>query len=210
MIQIAYQNQHFIAVDKPLNWLSVPSRMGERDARNTLGTFLQNEVLKKQIYPVHRLDFEVSGVILFALSKEAHKDSQLWFEDKSMIKIYEASTENPHKIQLHPEQQFLWKSTILRGKKRAYEHETGKLAITKAIVLTTMPLKWELQPVTGRSHQLRFELSKQGYPICGDTLYGAKPLDTPGISLRAVRLTFPLEIQKKWSLPQKIEVPSHF
>lgn len=210
MIQIAYQNQDFIAVDKPSNWLSVPSRLGADDVRNTLGTFLQNQVLKKQIYPVHRLDYEVSGLILFALTKEAHKDCQIWFEDKSISKVYEALTENPQNSQLHPQQEFLWQSLLLRGKKRAYEHHAGKTAITKASVLSVKPLKWELQPITGRSHQLRFELSKQGYPICGDSLYGAKTPYENGISLRAIRIVFPLDIQKKWSLPEKIQVSSAF
>lgn len=208
MIQIAFENSHFIAVDKPSEWLSVPSRMGAKDSRNTLGTILQKQ-LSKQIYPVHRLDFEVSGLMLFALSSEAHKDSQKWFEDKSLQKIYYALTENPQNQQLHPQQEFLWESKILRGKKRAYEHELGKQALTRALVMdSNNPLKWQLEPLTGRSHQLRFELYKRGFPILGDTLYSSQKIFSPGIALRAVKLVFPIEIQKKWSLPEKIEVAS--
>lgn len=208
MVKIAFENPYFIAVDKPSEWLSVPSRMGAADSRNTLGTILQKQ-LGQQIYPIHRLDFEVSGLMLFALTPDSHRDSQKWFEDKSIQKIYHALTENPQDQHLHPHQEFLWQSKILRGKKRAYEHELGKEALTKAkFIGSDKHLLWHLEPLTGRSHQLRFELYKRGFPILGDALYGAQTVFSPGIALRAVKLIFPIEFQKKWSLPDKIEVTS--
>ncbi len=208
MPTIIFQNEHFVAVDKPSGWLSVPARMGTEDKRPVVGIELQKTF--KKIYPVHRLDFEVSGVILYALEAKAHKDSQKWFEEKSVQKIYHALTENPQNKQLSPHQNFLWTSKILRGKKRAYDHELGKEALTEAqfLELTGSQLKWELKPLTGRSHQLRYEMTKQGFPILGDTLYGSQTAYTPGIALRAVELYFPQEIQSQWNLPNQIKVPS--
>ena len=58
---VLFENENFIAVDKKSGVLSVPSRMGKEDPRPVLGLELQ-ETLKKQIFPVHRLDFEVSGM----------------------------------------------------------------------------------------------------------------------------------------------------
>lgn len=99
-----------------------------------------------------------------------------------------------------------WISFILRGKKRAYEVEAsrGKKAITKAILLGKITiadqlyLYWHLMPITGRSHQLRYEFYKRGIPILGDTLYGAN-ITTPlslslqsrnSIALHAFKLDF--------------------
>lgn len=210
MISIVFKNNHFIAVDKPALWLSVPSRQGKQETRKVLGTTLQNDILKKQIYPVHRLDYEVSGIILFALTKEAHKDSQSWFEDKKVQKIYTALTQNLTHKHLEEKSEFLWKSKILRGKKRAYDHPQGKPSETFARVLTPHPLKWHLEPWTGRSHQLRYELSKNGYPIIGDTLYGSSVQYENGIALRAQHIHFPKEISEKWQLPNNLSVCTLF
>jgi tRNA pseudouridine32 synthase/23S rRNA pseudouridine746 synthase len=52
-------------------------------------------------------------------------------------------------------------------------------------------LKWKLEPITGRSHQLRFEMAKHGFPIDGDALYGSKrEYPRPGIALRASEIHF--------------------
>jgi len=60
-----FENEHFIAVDKPPLWLSTPSRMGKEDARPCLGLLLQEQT-GHRLFPIHRLDFEVSGLIFFA------------------------------------------------------------------------------------------------------------------------------------------------
>jgi len=53
------------------------------------------------------------------------------------------------------------------------------------------PLNWVLKPQTSRAHQLRAQLSLRGWPIVGDTLYGAEPSQEPGIALRGVALEGP-------------------
>ncbi len=94
-----------------------------------------------------------------------------------------------------------WAMKILRGKKRAYEAEHGQEAVTRARLLGRVecgdvPLaRWELMPLTGRSHQLRVALAKHYAPICGDELYGGKTvtalaLPAAAIALRAMALDF--------------------
>ena len=222
-----FQNEHFVVLDKPPMVLTVPDR--HQSDRPCLGLELQNE-LKTQIFPVHRLDFEVSGLVLFALHEKAHKASQEWFQKKLIQKKYIAWTFKqdfnhwPENIQTHrdsilPENknQFLWKTQILRGKKRSYESKQGEWAETKARIVDFKNdvIQWELFPLTGKPHQLRLELSRRGFPILGDVLYGSESAvnewgwsQKQGIALRAIELNMneiPLLMKKQWQLPEMIK-----
>lgn len=185
-LQIIFENQDWVVVDKPGGVLSVPARFSD-DPRPVLGHLLQAQ-LKQQIFPVHRLDFEVSGLIMFAKNANAHRLGNSWFENKKVTKTYFAWTEGEwvgeHKGQ--------WQCKILRGKKRAYESPVGKDSLTSFEFLGKSPqglLQWHLNPITGRSHQLRYEMYRHQCPIVGDTLYGAKQTLADGaIGLRAFRL----------------------
>lgn len=205
--QILFQNENFILLDKAALVLTTPSREGAVDPRPCLGTTLQ-EQLGQQIFPVHRLDYEVSGIVLFAKNPKAHVAANAWFEHKQVFKTYLALSEGPGfehipaqvknpRVLLNPAigEGFLWKSRLLRGKKRSYEHASGKPSETKAVYRGLWPEtkwhQWELHPLTGRPHQLRYELSAHGFPILGDVLYGAKESHlNPGIALRAVKIDF--------------------
>ncbi|MBC7419530.1 MAG: RNA pseudouridine synthase [Bdellovibrio sp.] len=219
MIKIAFQNKDFVVCDKPAQVLSVPGRE-KLDVRPCLGLLLQKE-LKTQIYPVHRLDFEVSGLIMYALSSQAHKVSQRWFEKKEIQKKYVAVTSlqkflhwpegiptDRRVISTDFDQVFNWKTRILRGKKRSFESDQGDWAETKAILKKAdkNQIQWQLYPITGRSHQLRLELSRHGFPIHGDELYGSSvKYAKPGIALRAYQIDM-LHISDRLGLPQTIEV----
>jgi len=152
-----------------------------------------------RLWAVHRLDEEVSGILLFAKTSEAHRSANEWFEKRLAHKHYEALTESV-RSPLRPHQKVVWRSRLLRGKKRAYEREFGKEALTEAVLEGEISWNsqtwscWKLSPLTGRAHQLRFELSKQGCPIWGDSLYGSKisfPIPET-IALRAVSLNLQL------------------
>jgi tRNA pseudouridine32 synthase/23S rRNA pseudouridine746 synthase len=229
---IVFQNENFVVLDKPAMVLTTPSREGARDERECLGLALQTE-MGEQIYPVHRLDFEVSGIVMFARNVKAHATANGWFENKTVFKVYQAFTsaqnfdhipanvKNDRQI-LSPVvgKKFLWKSRLLRGKRRAYEHATGKPSETEAIYLgpaadsedglqaTADWHRWELHPLTGRPHQLRYELSSHGFPIVGDELYGSKTKFTsPGIALRAIKIDLAKTPQATaLGLPPSLEV----
>src|SRR5690606_37920150 len=85
-----------------------------------------------------------------------------------------------------------WHCRLLRGKKRSYESPAGEESFTKVRFLETDKngfLHWQVMPLTGRPHQIRFELSRHGFPILGDILYGSKQVWKPNeIALRAVKL----------------------
>jgi tRNA pseudouridine32 synthase/23S rRNA pseudouridine746 synthase len=223
MINVVFQNENFIVCDKPATVLSVPARE-KNDMRPCLGIQLQKE-FKSQIFPVHRLDFEVSGLIIFALNTLSHKISQRWFEKKELQKKYLAETKSQNfshwpagistdrtVVTDHAGQTFIWKTQILRGKKRSFESMHGDWAETKVTLnkVEDSHFYWHLFPMTGRSHQLRFEMSRRGFPIIGDALYGSEVTRyEPGIALRAVEIDF-LKIQDRLGLPQKIQVAEVF
>jgi tRNA pseudouridine32 synthase/23S rRNA pseudouridine746 synthase len=185
---ILLDHESFVAADKPGGWLTVPSRSGRADTRPCLGLRLEEE-LGVRLWPVHRLDLEVSGVVLFAKSAAAHRVANAWFESRLVHKLYEAWSEGRSDAFTAGVAQE-WRSLLARGKRRAYVAAHGKLAVTRATLVEANAghLAWRLEPLTGRPHQLRFHLAEHGCPILGDALYGARTRFGPGIALRAVRL----------------------
>lgn len=192
---IIFENEHVAAVSKPAGYLSVPSRLGSEDPRPCLGKSLE-KTLKCRLWPVHRLDFEVSGLILFAKSAAAHRIANRWFEEHHVQKTYEAWTPVPEPLpELNRPQ--TWESTLVKGKKRAFEADHGKSATTQATLIAIRPFKkteiavWQLNPLTGRSHQLRYELFKRKIPVVGDGLYGSViDFAENAIALRSIVLDF--------------------
>lgn len=209
VIQTIFENEHFLVVDKPSAWLTVPGREGARDPRPCLS--LELRTTYRYLLPVHRLDFEVSGLVLFAKDEVAHRAANSWFEGRLVHKTYEALTEGDAPAAQGPVR---WDSSLLRGKKRAYESPRGKPSLTIAQFSGMHSLGgvqafvWRLEPLTGRSHQLRYELAKHGYSIIGDALYGSKrPYSENSIALRSVALDFrDCRDATVYGLPEKIEV----
>lgn len=227
-------------MDKPAGVLSRPAREGDKDPRLVLGLELQKS-LDIQIFPVHRLDFEVSGLVMYALNAKAHSVANSWFEKKMISKTYRAWTlassfdhippqiENSRQhLELVIGKTYQWHNKIHKGKKRAFVSPHGKESHTLAkfldqtsdeidlqmeAVLSTkfadLPqvFRWDLNPVTGRSHQLRFELSHRGFPIMGDALYGSK-IQFPksdALALRAWKLDLSDILEKeRMGLPKTI------
>lgn len=213
-----FENNNWIIVDKPAQYLSVPSRLGEKESRPCLGLILQKR-LGVQLFPIHRLDFEVSGILIFAKNPEAHRLGNMIFENRRVTKTYRAiSIPDETKFRMTPGQSGIWESRILRGKKRAYESPVGKDSKTqfKVIEETESPLGvatvWDLIPITGRSHQLRFEMYRNRNPILGDKLYGGRELGAgfKGICLRAYRLELEDKVENYLGLPKEILVSSNF
>lgn len=191
-LPLVFANRDLLVVNKPAGWLSVPSRQGADDPRPVVGLALQ-EQLGCRLWPVHRLDEEVSGLLLFARTAAAHRTLCAAFEDHVIEKTYHAQCQGLAPADAPMHRWVRWSSTLLRGKKRAYVHPAGKSAITDVWLQTedASGLHFFLRPRTGRGHQLRVELARRGCPIVGDTLYGAGAREgTSGIALRAVSLSF--------------------
>ena len=179
------------------------------ETRPILGKILERD-LGVPLFPVHRLDYEVQGLIMYALTPVAQRAGNAWFEQKIVEKIYCAITSaNPEfKNCLGSSVEQEWKCKLLRGKKRAYESSHGKESVTVAHlekISESGYFHWEMKPITGRSHQLRYELFRHGMPIVGDALYGSTEIFSEGIALRAYKIDFTKVLNRdSFSLPENI------
>ena len=215
-LDILFQNEHFVVVRKPAGWLSVPSRDKE-DPRPCVGLELQKQ-LACHLLPCHRLDFEVSGLLMFAKASDAHRSANQWFEHHSITKFYAALTQGEIDIAGKFKVKQLVKSNLVRGKKRTFSAPHGQPAETYIQFIETRTINnipvffWHLEPLTGRSHQLRFEMSRLQSPILGDQLYGSNYfVGEHTIALQAVGIDFRnASNHAHYGLPDIIKIPFIF
>jgi 23S rRNA pseudouridine1911/1915/1917 synthase len=169
---IILENSEFIALNKPAGLLSIPDREGKEIS---LKKMLQEKY--GQIFTVHRLDKDTSGLIIFAKNEISHKHLSLQFEGRTMKKIYQGLV-----IGTPPEE----KGTI---NDRIAEHPVkrglmvinrkGKESITDYEIIESFGIfsYLQFQIHTGRTHQIRIHMKNLGNPIVCDPLYGdAKPI----------------------------------
>jgi len=164
---IIFENEAFIALNKPSGLLSIPDRAGDEVS---LKRMLQDRL--GNIYTVHRLDRDTSGVIVFAKTETAHKQLSQLFEGRDMEKYYlglvygqpvseTGSIDAP--IMEHP-----GKTT------KMMTHAKGKASITDYELLESFrQYSWmQFRIHTGRTHQIRVHMQHIGHPIVCDELYG--------------------------------------
>ncbi|MFH1874211.1 MAG: RluA family pseudouridine synthase [Pseudomonadota bacterium] len=178
-VKVIHEDQHIIVVDKPAGLLSVPDGPeGQESMLAWVQKYLQRKYAKKGafVYPVHRLDAETSGVMVFALSNAGKKLEDI-FKQHQINRRYLAIVEG----QLLPEsgrfQADLEKGDFKGGKKtKVAKSSTAKKAVTDYQVKEYYQNASlvELTVHTGRTHQIRVHLSEAGFPIIGDKVYGGK------------------------------------
>jgi tRNA pseudouridine32 synthase/23S rRNA pseudouridine746 synthase len=201
MVDVLFENEDIIAVNKPEGLAAVPERRPESPP--SLFEILCAE-RSERLYIVHRLDKETSGVIVFARNAEAHRRLNMQFEKRLIRKVYLALV---HGVMADdwgridkPLRQF--------GSGRVgINAQHGRASITEFHVLErfkTCTLV-ELCPRTGRRHQIRVHLYSIGYPIAGDPLYGDRETQRtyPRMMLHAYRLTVHLPPNE----PMTLEAP---
>ncbi len=169
-LEILYKDDDLIALNKPSGLLSVPGR-GE-SKQDCLISRLQLEF--PQALVIHRLDMPTSGILLFALNKEMQKRMGMLFEKKNIYKEYIAKVHGILGEKKGIINQPLITDWINRPRQKI-DYKTGKPSQTKYTLLSTDNKNNSLvmlQPITGRSHQLRVHMSSLGHAILGDELYG--------------------------------------
>ena len=181
-MRILHHDRHLVVVDKPAGLLSVPG-IGPEKA-DCLVARLQAEAPGARI--VHRLDFDTSGVIVLALDADIHRELSRQFQDREVRKRYVAIVAgrvagDSGEIDLPLRKEAL-------GSARQIVHPTGgKPSVTRWTVVERLAdpprTRLALEPLTGRSHQLRVHCLALGHPILGDPLYG-----TPESQAAAPRL----------------------
>jgi len=187
MVDILFEDADVLAVDKPEGLAVVP----ERDrARPCLLSMLAQQVPYKP-YVVHRLDKEVSGVMLLAKNAAAHRTLNDQFSTHQVHKTYLALVhgrmESDHGAIDRPIREF-------GSGRMGIDAERGKPSITKYKVLECLAgySLLEVHPITGRRHQIRVHLYSIGHPVVGDVHYGDKALQGlfGRLMLHALKVTF--------------------
>ncbi len=189
-LDIVHVDATLIVVDKPSGLLSVPGR-GEAK-QDCVITRLQRNFPEAMI--AHRLDMSTSGLLVVARGEAAQKAMYKLFRDRAVDKRYLATVaglveDDTGEIDL---------PLICDWPNRPRQmvsHEIGKPSLTRYRVVERSPAenltRIELEPVTGRSHQLRVHLAAIGHPILGDELYAGPAAErAPRLLLHAAEIAF--------------------
>lgn len=166
---LVYQDDCLLVVNKPAGLLAVPGRGA--DKQDCLSSRLQ------QIFPdaliVHRLDMSTSGLMLFARRAEMQRRLSHMFHEREVEKRYVAvvaGRPDPETGEVNLPIAADWPNRPLRK----IDAENGKPSLTRYRLISrdVDRARVELEPITGRTHQLRVHMAAIGHPILGDALYG--------------------------------------
>ena len=186
LLDLVYCDNSLLVVNKPAGLLAVPGR-GE-DKQDCLSTRLQHEFPDALV--VHRLDMSTSGLMLFARGIEMQRHLSNMFRDREVDKRYVAVVAGklePASGEVNLPIAADWPNRPLRK----IDAESGKPSLTRyrTLRLDEASTRVELEPVTGRTHQLRIHMAAIGHPIHGDALYG-NAASAPRLLLHACSLSF--------------------
>ena len=186
-VALIHADEQLLVLDKPAGLLAVPGR-GE-DKHDCLSARAQ--ALWPEALVVHRLDMATSGLLLMARGAQVQRQLSMAFAARSVHKRYEAVV---HGLLAPPESADGWGEIALplildwpNRPRSVVDPVRGKPSLTRWRVLAQDraggSTRVALEPVTGRSHQLRVHLLALGHPILGDALYAP-----PEVQARADRL----------------------
>jgi tRNA pseudouridine32 synthase/23S rRNA pseudouridine746 synthase len=174
-IDIIYRDSSIAVVNKPGGLLSVPGRGPDKQ------DCLVNRIRK--LYPecisqpsVHRLDMDTSGLMVLAMTTEAHRNLSIQFQDRKVKKQYAAILEGIVEKE-RGEVNLPFRLDVTNRPFQVYDPVHGKMATSlwEKIEVTGKKTRILFTPVTGRTHQLRLHASHPrglGCPVLGDRLYG--------------------------------------
>ena len=198
-INIVYEDDHIVVVDKPSGVLSVPGIMGGTSVQQ----WLRDEYLhSNELFVAHRLDMATSGLLVAAKSMEVYKELQRQFAGREVKKEYTAIL---YGVPVNGEGviELPLAADYDNRPRQKVDYVGGKRAVTRYKVIGTVERDGRMcgvvrfEPITGRTHQLRVHAAhKDGLdcPIVGDALYG-----TVGerLMLHASRITFVHPVSKE-------------
>ncbi|MBI1300627.1 MAG: RNA pseudouridine synthase [Alphaproteobacteria bacterium] len=165
---ILFENDDYIVVNKPPYLSTLDDR---HEAQNMLHLA---RLYSPDVQVCHRLDKETSGCLVFAKHADAYRHMAIQFENRSVHKIYHAVVDGVHEFR----QTRVDRNLLANNKGVSKVSAEGKPALTYFDTLRTYfhHSLIACNPITGRMHQIRVHLAFLGAPICGDELYGGKPL----------------------------------
>lgn len=169
---IIFEDDDLIALNKPTGLLSIPDREGKEISLKSL---LQEK--HENVFTVHRLDKDTSGLIVFAKNELTHRHLSIQFEERQTEKIYVglvigSPANEKGSIDLPIAENMVTRGTMIinrRGKQSLTDYE---------VVQNFGSYSWmQFKIHTGRTHQIRVHMKDIGHPIVCDELYGdGKPV----------------------------------
>jgi 23S rRNA pseudouridine1911/1915/1917 synthase len=189
---IIEEDENLVAINKPSGLLTIPDREGKE---TSLKSLLKNKY--GNIFTVHRIDKDTSGVVVFAKNEETHKQLSQLFEGRETTKIY-----NGLVLGLPPEKtgvinEPIAEHPVKKGMMTVYKK--GKESITEFEVLESFRFySWmQFRILTGRTHQIRVHMKHLGHPIVCDELYGdGKPVLISSIKKKNYNLAKDVEEER--------------
>jgi tRNA pseudouridine32 synthase/23S rRNA pseudouridine746 synthase len=191
-LEIVYEDDAIIVIDKPAGMLSVSGKVGGDSAEDILRRLKGDENIKV----VHRLDMATSGLLVAARSEQVFVELQRQFSQRLVEKCYvalldgvlpEGVDKGVVNLPLSPD----WEHRPCQK----VDYEEGKEALTRFEVLQRLEGRTKVHffPITGRTHQLRVHAAHPdglAHPILGDTLYGDVEKPEPRLYLQAKKIRF--------------------
>ena len=189
-LRVIHEDPQLIVVGKPSGQVVIPGR-GKDEGEPLVEQVTRH--LGKKAFVVHRIDRETSGLVVFAKDAETHKELSTLWEDRKVHKTYLALVQGvPSR-----EEGTINQPLKAFGSGRMGVDRKGKPSRTRYRVKETYPgaALLEVEPETGRRHQIRVHLYHLGHPVLGDPLYGEeRPVGgIERLMLHAYGVEMPLE-----------------
>lgn len=210
MINILYEDNHLLVVEKPVNCLVQEDNTKDKDLLTILKAYLKEKYEKPgNVYLglVHRLDRMVGGVMVFAKTSKAAARLSEQIRKKEFQKTYYAVVEGTLK------QNGVLEDYLEKDEKRkiSFVSKKGKLAKLSYEVISIKKNKTlvKIHLETGRHHQIRVQFSHFGYPLYGDAKYNKNVNLKDSVALFAKELSFYHPITKEL-LTFRLDLPKRY
>ncbi len=194
-IEILFEDNDILVIDKPVGILSEDSQKGEKGILSLLIT-----ESRKNLHLLHRLDREVSGVMVFAKNKKSASSLSTAIAEKRFYKTYLAVTDG-----VPEEDEGVYKNLLFKDSKknRSFVVNRMRKGVRDASLEYVVLKKSEKNALvrvllhTGRTHQIRVQFSSRKTPLTGDGRYGSKVRDC-SIALHSHNIKFIHPTTKEW------------
>ena len=189
---VVFENNDFVAINKPSGLLTIPDRM---QSEKSLKEFLKEKYV--EIFTVHRLDKDTSGLVLFAKNEATHKHLSMLFEERKVEKYYVGIVLGNPVNKTGSIEAPIGENPAHKGLMNV--HRNGKPSHTTYEVMDAnrhySMVSFQLH--TGRTHQIRVHSKEIGHPLACDELYG----DGKPVLLSAIKKKFKLSKQEEEERP---------
>lgn len=172
-LRIVYEDEWLVIADKPAGMLSVPGKSQRASAQDVLSAQLSGISL----FPVHRLDMQTSGLLMFAKTEDVQRMMHKAFATREVRKMYYAVLDGAFRGPKEGYVELPLAADYMNRPRQKVDMAEGKNAVTHYYILNISANRTHVKlfPLTGRTHQLRVHCAHPdglGLPIVGDDLYG--------------------------------------